>query len=147
LPGWAIPVDFFRKEHDMPQLRKGGKWVFGWCIVGSTGEIQIPPEAFSEYGFQPGESVIILRGSWRSGGFSIGRQEILAESAPLPRRSLGQGVISCERRIAVPPEINVQPGDCLLAVRGSRYAVLFISGGPICDEALLHPEIERFAIP
>ena len=130
----------------MPQLRKGGKWVFGWCIVGATGEVQIPPEAFSEYGFQPGESVIILRGSRRSGGFSIGKQEILADSVPLLRRSLGQGVISYERRIAVPLEINVQSGNCLLAVRGSGYAVLFITGGPICDEKLLHPEIERFAI-
>jgi hypothetical protein len=26
----------------MPQFSKGGKWVFVWCDVGSTGEISIP---------------------------------------------------------------------------------------------------------
>jgi len=29
----------------MPQLVKGGKWVFGWVIVGFQGELTIPPEA------------------------------------------------------------------------------------------------------
>ena len=63
------------KGEEMPQMNKGGKWVFGWCEVGSSGEIQIPPEAFAEYGFRAGEPILYLRGSRRSGGFSVGRQE------------------------------------------------------------------------
>jgi len=55
----------------MPQLTKGGKWVFGWGIVGQEGEIRIPPEAYSECGFQPGEPVIFILGSQRSGGFGV----------------------------------------------------------------------------
>ena len=37
----------------MQQLVKGGKWVFGWIIVSPGGEVQIPPNAFAEYGFSP----------------------------------------------------------------------------------------------
>jgi hypothetical protein len=51
----------------MPQLVKGGKWVFGWVIVGRQREMQIPPEANAEYGFQTGDQVFLLPGSRRSG--------------------------------------------------------------------------------
>ncbi len=64
----------------MPQLTKGGKWVFGWCIVGPARDIQIPLATYTEYGFQLGESVIITCGSRRSGGFGVGSQEKLANS-------------------------------------------------------------------
>jgi hypothetical protein len=56
----------------MPQLVKGGKWVFGWVIVGQRREIQIPPEACAEYGFQTGGRVLLLSGSRRSGGSALG---------------------------------------------------------------------------
>jgi hypothetical protein len=46
----------------MPQLVKGGKWVFGWCVVGPAGETQIPPEAYLEYGFQSGEKLVVIHG-------------------------------------------------------------------------------------
>jgi hypothetical protein len=64
----------------LPHLVKGGKWVFGWAIVGLSGEIPIPPEAFSEYQLQFGEEVCFIKGSQTSGGFRIGRPERLAES-------------------------------------------------------------------
>ena len=44
----------------MPQITKGGKWVFGWVVVGQNRQIVIPPEAYAEYGFQPGEAVIFF---------------------------------------------------------------------------------------
>ena len=129
----------------MPQMNKGGKWVFGWCVVASGGEIRLPPEVFAEYGFRPGEPVLYLRGSRRSGGFSVGRQEKLSSTlTPLERRSIGQGVILAGGRIAVPPEAGIQPGQRLLAVRGSGYAALFLAGGPIYARALKHPGIETF---
>ena len=132
----------------MPQMNKGGKWVFGWCVVGSDGEIRIPPEAFIEYGFCPGEPILYLRGSRRSGGFSVGRPEKLSgSSTPLLRRSFGQGNVQGDGRIAVPSETGIQTGQHLLSVRGSGYAVLFLTGGPIYEEARKHPEIEIFKLP
>jgi len=29
----------------MPQLAKGGKWVFGWVVLGQNYELSIPPAA------------------------------------------------------------------------------------------------------
>jgi hypothetical protein len=129
----------------MPQLVKGGKWVFGWCIVGPESETQIPPEAYAEYGFQSGERVVIIRGSQRSGGVSIGHQENIKNS-PVKLRFIGEATIDVLGQITLPTEANIQPGERLLAVRGSNLALGFVQGGPIFEEALKHPEIETFHI-
>jgi len=130
---------------EMPQLVKGGKWVFGWCIVGPAGEIQIPSEAYVEYGFQPGEKVTIIQGSQRSGGVGIGRSEKLATSV-LQSRFIGQETIGANESVALPTKTGIQPGERLLAVRGSGLALGFLQRGPIIEEALNHPEIEIFSL-
>jgi hypothetical protein len=127
----------------MPQLVKGGKWVFGWCIVGPAGEIQIPPEAYVEYDFQPGEKVFIIRGSQRSGGVSIGRPEKI-ENSPVKLCFIGEATIDVLGRITLPTEANIQPGERLLAVRGSSLALGFLQRGSIFEEALKHQGIEIF---
>ena len=33
----------------MPQLNKGGKYVFGWSVIGADGTIHFPTMALSEY--------------------------------------------------------------------------------------------------
>ncbi len=33
----------------MPQLNKGGKYVFGWSVIGAEGTIHFPTMALSEY--------------------------------------------------------------------------------------------------
>lgn len=55
----------------MPQLVKGGKYVFGWSKVNSEGKITIPQEAFDEYQFKSGTKAFLLPGSKRSGGFVL----------------------------------------------------------------------------
>lgn len=127
----------------MPQLMKGGKWVYGWCIVGQNNEIQIPPVAFTEYSFQAGQSLFITRGSRRSGGFGIGKQERVANS-PIKLHIIGQTTINTDGLVRLPPEITIPLGKQLLAVRGSGLALGFIQFGPIYEEALKHPEIETF---
>jgi len=127
----------------VPQLVKGGKWVFGWVVVSPEYEIRIPPVAFAEYGFQAGETAFITRGSRRSGGFGIGRQEKLANS-PLRPRFLGQVKIGAERQVLLPHEAGIQPGEHLLVARGSGLALGFIQRGPIYEEARRHPELETF---
>jgi hypothetical protein len=64
----------------MPQLMKGGKYIFGWSKVRPDGMMRIPPEAVCEYGLESGERVILLPGSRASGGFSVVRAEKLAQS-------------------------------------------------------------------
>ena len=127
----------------MPQLAKGGKWVFGWVVVGPGREVCVPPKAYSEYGFRPGDVVFFMKSSRRSGGFGLGKQEILAASPILSRR-LAQGIVTSEGLVHLPPEVAIQPGERLLVVRGSGLALGFLQHGPICDEALRHPELETF---
>jgi hypothetical protein len=131
----------------MPQLVKGGKWVFGWVIVGPQRNIHIPPQAYDEYGFKTGDQVLFLRGSKRSGGFSIGRCETLEHAkTSLSQRAIGRGEVGEAGQIVLPSEVDVKPGDRLLAARGSGMALGFVHKGPIYEEALKHPEIEVFTL-
>jgi len=44
----------------MPQLVKGGKYIFGWSCVHPDGRIMSPPEAREEYCFEPGGKLIVM---------------------------------------------------------------------------------------
>lgn len=129
----------------MPQLVKGGKWVFGWVIVGPRGELAIPPEAWDEYRFQVGDEVTFIPGSRRSGGFGLSHSRLLAGMpAPLQMRALARGHVEEMGRVMAPAAVGVQPGDWLLAVRGSGRALGFVAHGPIYEEALQHSELACF---
>jgi hypothetical protein len=93
-----------------------------------------------EYGFQAGDEVIFLRGSKRSGGFSIGRVEKLPSL--FEKRILARGRMARQGRVTLPLETCVRPGDRLLAVRGSGLALGLSAQGPIYELALKHPELE-----
>jgi hypothetical protein len=129
----------------MPQLVKGGKWVFGWVLVGPQGAVTIPPEAWDEYAFQTEDEVIFLPGSRRSGGFGLSTPRLLEQMGrPLQEQVLARGHIAENRQVIVPPTIEIRPGDRLLAVRGSGKALGFVAEGPIYEEALQHPSLEVF---
>jgi len=128
----------------MPQLAKGGKWVFGWSVVGQARELSIPPEAWLEYGFRNQEIILFTRGSQRSGGFGIGKQDKLLGS-PIQTRVLAQTTVHEQGKVFLPQDVEANLGDRLLVVRGSGLALSFLARGPIYEEALKHPEIEKFS--
>lgn len=64
----------------MPQLNKGGKYVFGWSVIGRDGTIRFPPEALAEYGLLGDQSVIIFTGSRSTGGFCVTNKRLLSTS-------------------------------------------------------------------
>lgn len=127
----------------MPQLAKGGKWVFGWVVVGMEREILIPPMAYSEYAFQANEPVVFTLSSKRSGGFCLGKREKVSSSI-IYSRVIEESVLSDHMKIVSPKMIDLKPGDRLLVVRGSNLALSFLRKGPIVEEALNHTEIEVF---
>ena len=127
----------------MPQLSKGGKWIFGWVVVGHNREIRIPPEACLEYGFQAQDDVLFTRGSRPSGGFGLGSRQTLAGKPVLPR-VFAQGILSGQGRVILPQAVETQPGERLLIGHGSGLALGFLQRGPIHEEALYHPELEFF---
>jgi len=126
----------------MPQLEKRGKWVFGWVVVQPGIKITVPPEASREYGFQAADEIVFTRGSRRSGGFGIGRADKIP--ALLRKRVLAQGRMGQHGRVVLPPEVGVQVGDRLLAVRGSGLALGFLVQGPIYAAALQHSGLVVF---
>jgi len=131
----------------MPQLVKGGKWVFGWVVVGPQGELAVPPAAWEEYGFQAGEEAAFLSGSRRSGGFGLSTPRLMVQRARfLETRVLARGLFRKEGQVVVPPSVGVRPADRLLAVRGSGRALGFVARGAIYEQALDHPEMETFGV-
>jgi hypothetical protein len=135
------------REVEMPRLVKGAKWTYGWVVIGLDREIVIPPEAWLEFGFQSGDEAIFTPGSRRSGGFAVSTPELMAEVSEkmsgVGLRELARGRFE-DGQVTVPPEVGVQPGDRLLAVRGSRYGLGLVARGPIHEEAVKHPELDVF---
>jgi len=128
----------------MPRLVKGAKWVFGWVTVGPDRRIAIPPDAWREYGFRAGEEAIFVPASRRSGGFGLSTPDLMARMVqktdgvgpdPLARGRFGDGCV------VLPAEIEVRPGQRLLAARGSGLALGFVAQGLVYEEALGHPEL------
>jgi hypothetical protein len=131
----------------VPRLVKGGKWTFGWVIVGHGGEIVVPPEAWAVYRFQDGIEAVFLRGSRASGGFAIGTPDSIGavggKTSGISERELCRSRFGNGRVIA-PCETGVKRGARLLTVRGSRCGLGFVARGPIYRKALEHPELEVF---
>jgi bifunctional DNA-binding transcriptional regulator/antitoxin component of YhaV-PrlF toxin-antitoxin module len=154
----------------MPQIVKGGKYVFGWSKVGRTGKIVIPEEAKEEYKFNDGEKVILINGSHKSGGFGITKVSLLKntplssifnrfpglESFQIPKGKImkDQKRLVCWTTIEkggyiVLPiqalkEYEIKIGDLLLVVKGSYLAIGFLIRGPIFDEALGYSKLKVF---
>lgn len=64
----------------MPQLSKGGKFVFGLSVVNEDLTIHIPPQALSEYDAARDGKVIIFTGSKITGGFCVTTYSLLSNS-------------------------------------------------------------------
>ncbi|MFX1518052.1 MAG: hypothetical protein ACFFC6_17260 [Promethearchaeota archaeon] len=152
----------------MPQLVKGGKFVFGWSLVQKTGKISMPEEAFFEYDFNNCDKIVILPGSSTSGGFSIAcvsqlskgsLKEILAhlryseklKTFEIPeqkvleyknKRFICWLKLAKSKYFTLLPEVlqvyGIEIGDKLLVCRGSGHALGFIVRGPIIETAQNH---------
>jgi hypothetical protein len=75
----------------MPQLVKGGKYIYGWTRIHPDGRIRVPEEAFSEYQFSVDAVIILTSGSKTSGGFSIISPERIEST------TIGQPILSLIR--------------------------------------------------
>lgn len=157
----------------MPQLVKGGKFIFGLSQTGKNGSITIPPQAMEEYKFKAGDKVILMSGSRTSGGFGLTKRSIIEKSKlaniveSLPelfsyRNGEGEAVESKGRTycwtvinkdggIRVPPETlslyGIKAGDLLAVGRGSYMSIAFLVRGRIVEECFRHPELQVFTSP
>lgn len=151
----------------MAKLVKGGKYVYGWVVVGEKGEIPLPAEGAREYELTAPQDLIVIEGSGTSGGFGISRKDKLSQSplgvileryCELESRPAGEPVLvegrsklyarirmNAEGRLCFSPEIlkafGLCPGDKILALRGNNLALSFACSGPIIEEAGRHPDL------
>lgn len=64
----------------MPQMNKGGKYIFGKSLIRENGRIRLPPMAVSEYAITDEGRVYLFTGSKSTGGFCTTRRSLLEPS-------------------------------------------------------------------
>ena len=58
----------------MPQMNKGGKFVFGKSNIQASGKVQFPIQAMAEYQITAEGKVYLFTGSKVTGGFCVTRK-------------------------------------------------------------------------
>ncbi|NLW71078.1 MAG: hypothetical protein GX061_08375 [Eubacteriaceae bacterium] len=145
----------------MPQMNRGGKFIFGKSIVRENGDIQIPPQAMEEYDIVREGRVYLFTGSKVTGGFCVTRKgllkdsklgHILRETPVLMDYTLNMGEfvkykgreycwvdITNKGLIHLTEEmlsfLNILPKMQLLSIRSSDIAFTMGARGPLLDKA------------
>ena len=145
----------------MPQLNKGGKFVFGLSVIHEDGSVRIPPQAMREYRMDEENEVILFTGSKSTGGFCVTRRglllpsalgHILTETPALTDGTLAPGEFvrykgrsycrlprSGEGTLVLPARtmqfLQLAPGLELLSIRSSDVAFTMGAKGPLLDKA------------
>ena len=155
----------------MPQLNKGGKFVFGLSVIHTDLTIHLPPQALSEYDAVRDGKVIIFTGSKITGGFCVTTFSLLsnsklkhileecpilrdcqlAEGEFIPYKGRKYAWLSIDKNgVIIMPQstlavLELQPGMELLSIRSSDIAFTMGAKGPLLDKAHgFHGSIERY---
>lgn len=154
----------------MPQITKGGKYLFGWSRIRKNGELIFPSMAIEEYKLKEENYIYIVSGSKQTGGFCVMTKPLLSHSKlknilkdnpSLANRSLGEGEFIAykgrkyswlalkEDRVYLSEDfmkcLNIQVGDRLLAIRSSDIAFTMGVKGRLIDKANVYRgAIEEF---
>lgn len=149
----------------MPQLNKGGKFIFGFSVIRPDGSVQFPPQAVREYGLGQERTVFIFTGSKVTGGFCVTTRRLLGgsklrhilaecpalvdgtqpEGALLPYKGRRYAWLRAEPEglVRLMPdtlaELELQPGRELLAIRSSDIAFTMGAKGPLLQRAYAYP--------
>lgn len=153
---------YFREEVlPMPQMNKGGKFIFGKSVVRQDGTIQIPPQAIQEYNITAEKRVYLFTGSKITGGFCVTRKgllepsklgHILTDTPELQNYTLPygefikyKGRFYCWADISETGQIvltlpmmdflNITPNMELLSIRSSDIAFTMGAKGPLLEKA------------
>lgn len=145
----------------MPQLNKGGKFIFGRSLIHKDGSVQIPPQAVEEYRLTWEGRIYLFTGSKSTVGFCVTRKGLLEPSklghilADIPElreyaspqgtfvkykgRSYGWADISETGQIVLTEPmmefLTLEPGMPLLAIRSSDIAFTMGAKGPLLEKA------------
>lgn len=145
----------------MPQITKGGKFVFGWSPICKDGCVQIPEQIIDEYHLFTEDELILISGSKSSGGFVVSRSGLIKNSImgglfsdhpEFENYTLPEGApvnwkgrqycwvkINKRGRFRLNTEtlgcFKIKEGDRLLSIRGSNIGFVMAVRGPIVVRA------------
>lgn len=145
----------------MPQLNKGGKFVFGKSLVREDGSLCLPPQAVEEYDICSEGRVYVFTGAKATGGFCVTRKglllpsklsHILTDLPGLMDYTLAEGeLVRYKGRsycwLGVSPEgwlkltgsmlerLKIAAGDKLMCIRSSDIAFTLGHHGPLFERA------------
>ena len=145
----------------MPQIAKGGKFVYGKSLIREGLRIQFPPQAVAEYDITAEGKIYLFTGSKSTGGFCVTRKGLLypskignilqdtpallhyelqeGEFVPYKGRFycwvkiLPEGMITLPRPTAA--LLQVETGMALLSIRSSDIAFTMGAKGPLLEKA------------
>lgn len=144
----------------MPQMTKGGKYIFGWSEIKEDGKLSFPTMVIDEYKLEKEKYIYIVSGSKQTGGFCVLPELLLANSKLnsilvknkcLAERSLKEGELILYKgrmygwlslegtNVNLPQSLmdslGVSIGDKLLAIRSSNIAFTMGFRGSLIDKA------------
>lgn len=145
----------------MPQMNKGGKFIFGMSRIREDGTVCFPDQAVKEYDIASEGRVYLFTGSRVTGGFCVTRKGLLApsklghilEALPeLADYSAGEGEFLafkgrsyCWARVSKAGEVrltvgmmkylDLKPSMALLSIRSSDIAFTMGAKGPLLEKA------------
>ena len=147
----------------MPQMNKGGKFIFGKSLIREDGVLQFPEQAIQEYDITAEGRIYLITGSKKTGGFCVTRKGLLALSklghilSELNDYSVKQGEfikykgrsyswveISDDGKIVLTDEmlsfLKIKSGMKLLSIRSSDIAFTMGAYGPLIEESMKHED-------
>lgn len=147
----------------MPQMNKGGKFIFGKSLIREDGVLQFPEQAIQEYDITTEGRIYLITGSKKTGGFCVTRKGLLALSklghilSELNDYSVKQGEfikykgrsyswveISDDGKIVLTDEmlsfLKIKSGMKLLSIRSSDIAFTMGAYGPLIEESMKHED-------
>ena len=144
----------------MPQMNKGGKFIFGESVIRPDGRVQLPPQAVDEYRIASEGKAYLFTGSKITGGFCVTRQGLLLPSklghiltdtpsllyevpdgtfVPYKGRAYCWTAISASGEITLTEEmmvfLHLKPEMQLLSIRSSDIAFTMGTKGPLLEKA------------
>lgn len=150
----------------MPQMNKGGKFIFGKSLIRDNGILQFPKQAIEEYDITADGKVYLFTGSKSTGGFCVTRKgllepsklgHILTETPELREYTAEQGAfikykgrsyawvdITDDGKIVLTNEmmsfLKIEPGMKLLSIRSSDIAFTLGAYGRLVEESMKHED-------
>ncbi len=117
----------------MPQMNKGGKFIFGKSLIRDDLTIHLPTQALTEYNATAERKVYLFTGSKVTGGFCVTRKGLLEPSKLGHILTDNPALIQLNQQIL--DFLNLKIGMELLSIRSSDIAFTMGATGPLLERA------------